>query len=183
MRVPPVSDLPKSEILDRITRRRGSHGLLPLDLMLLHSPAAADGWHSFFGALNTTSSLADNVRKLAICRVAFLNKAWYQWEGHKSALTDEHARLLQSTKLSERGSLREEQWAALQYADAMTENVAVADELFQELQRVGFDKRQIVELTLVIAAYNCVSRFVVALDVGAGEKSTGLASGEDSRTG
>jgi alkylhydroperoxidase family enzyme len=48
----------------------------------------------------------------------------------------------------------------------MTKSVRVEDKVFGELREVGLTKRDIVELTAGIAAYNCVSRFLVALDVG-----------------
>lgn len=66
-----------------------------------------------------------------------------------------------------RGQLSEKQWVVLRYADAMTNNVKVGDELFGELSSVaGFTEKEIVELTATVATYNCVSRFLVALDVG-----------------
>ena len=40
------------------------------------------------------------------------------------------------------------------------------DDVFDGLRRNGFSDREIVELTVTIAAYNCVSRFLVALNVG-----------------
>ena len=54
----------------------------------------------------------------------------------------------------------------LRYADAMTRDVKVPQPLFGELQESGFSSQEIVELTATIAAYNLVSRFLVALDVG-----------------
>ncbi len=66
-----------------------------------------------------------------------------------------------------RGPLTEKQWVVLKYADAMTKNVKVEDGLFEELRSVArFTEKEIVELTATVAAYNCVSRFLVALDVG-----------------
>lgn len=82
------------------------------------------------------------------------------------------------------GLLTALQWAVLVYTDEMTRHVQVADETFS-LMRTLFDERQMVELTAVvrffrlpcchcmalrdiltvqIAGYNCVSRFLVALD-------------------
>jgi len=59
------------------------------------------------------------------------------------------------------------QLTVLQYTDAMTRDIVVSDEVFERLKTVaGFSDTQCVELTSVIAAYNCVSRFLVALDVG-----------------
>jgi alkylhydroperoxidase family enzyme len=56
--------------------------------------------------------------------------------------------------------------AVLVYTDQMTKSVKVDDAVFAQLQTVGFSDREIVELTTGIAGYNCVSRFLVALDVG-----------------
>lgn len=53
----------------------------------------------------------------------------------------------------------------LRYADAMTRDVSVDQRLFDEVKGL-FDEREVVELTAVVAAYNTVSRFLVALDVG-----------------
>ena len=54
----------------------------------------------------------------------------------------------------------------LRYADAMTRDIIVDDDLFTALKSARFSDREIVELTVTVAAYNCVSRFLVALDIG-----------------
>lgn len=64
--------------------------------------------------------------------------------------------------------------AVLAYADAMTLDVSVKGEVFGELKRVGFTEKEIVEITATVAAYNCVSRFLVALDVGEKNSKTPL---------
>lgn len=53
----------------------------------------------------------------------------------------------------------------LAYADAMTKDVEVPDDVFERLKN-GFTDREVVEITGTVACYNCVSRFLVALDVG-----------------
>ena len=63
------------------------------------------------------------------------------------------------------GGLNEEQRAVLAYTDAMTVGVKVSEEIFAEVRR-RFDERGVVEITATVAGYNCVSRFLVALDVG-----------------
>ncbi|KAI5860056.1 AhpD-like protein [Durotheca rogersii] len=59
--------------------------------------------------------------------------------------------------------LDDKDWAVLRYADEMTRNVEVPDPVFDALKALCSD-REIVEATTTIAAYNCVSRFLVALD-------------------
>ena len=69
---------------------------------------------------------------------------------------------------TERGveeGLSEVQWAVVDYTDAMTKDVQVADAIFAKMKR-WFGEQEIVEITATIAAYNCVSRFLVALDIG-----------------
>jgi hypothetical protein len=53
----------------------------------------------------------------------------------------------------------------LQYTDALTLDVNVPSPLFEQM-RDHFGEREVVEITATISAYNCVSRFLVALDVG-----------------
>jgi alkylhydroperoxidase family enzyme len=56
------------------------------------------------------------------------------------------------------------QRAVLAYVDAMTRKIQVPDEIFAEIC-VWFDHNAIVELTVTIAAYNMVSRFLEALEI------------------
>jgi len=166
-------------ILDRVSARRAPRPLQPLDLTLLHSPPVADGWNSFLGAVRTKTSLSDDIREIAICRVAICNQAWYEW-GHHAPLAraggvkEEGMEILKMDKC-EKGQgdgLSEKQWATVRFTDEMTRNVKVPDEVFDELRK-WFDEKEIVELTATVAAYNCVSRFLVALDVGERNKLTG----------
>jgi len=53
----------------------------------------------------------------------------------------------------------------LRLTDAMTRNIEVPDKLMATLQ-TQYDGQQLVELVATIAAYNMVSRFLVALHVG-----------------
>lgn len=183
MRLPYVADPPKNltspeeeQILQHILARRGSRGLVALDRTLLHSPPVADGWNSLFGAIRTRTSLPTDLREIAICRVALINEAWYEWTHHAPILlqadgfTDDMLKVVGRLDQSAgRGPLTEKQWTVLRYADAMTRDVRVEEGLFEELKTVGgggFTEKEIVELTATVATYNCVSRFLVALDVG-----------------
>lgn len=170
---PPINlDATGRAVLNQILARRGGSGLISLDRTLLHSPIVAGGWHSFFGAIYSGSILRADLLELAICRVALLNQAWYQYDGHVKTLTRceefdlAKLKIVETLQPSDRGPLSLQQWAVLKYADAMTKDVTVGDTVFGELQNSGLNDREIIELTLAIAAYNGVSRFLVALDVG-----------------
>jgi alkylhydroperoxidase family enzyme len=177
---PPTANEEESAILERVLARRAPRGLIPLDLALLHSFPVADGWNTFLGAIRTRTSIADDIRELAICRVAVVNHAWFEWEHHapllkNAGLSDEALRLVENVKgdgptdIELASQLNRAQVAVFKYTDAMTKNVKVPDPVFAELKDC-FEEQEVVEITATVAAYNCVSRFLVALDVG--EKNT-----------
>lgn len=183
---PSSADADTAEIYTRIAARRHPRPLIPLDLSLLHSPPVADGWNSFLGAIRSRTVVDPGLLELAVCRVAVLNSAVYEWNAHAplalkggvlpaeledtrslpSTATGDKDEDVRAKKLLENSSLNQRQRAVLMYTDQMTERVAVEDAVFEGLKTVGFDEREIVELTTGIAGYNCVSRVLVALDVG-----------------
>ncbi|TDZ39699.1 hypothetical protein CTRI78_v010506 [Colletotrichum trifolii] len=172
---PPTATEEEAQIVSRIQARRHPRPLQALDLTLLHSPPVADGWNSFLGAVRTQTTIPADLRELAISRVAVVNKAWYEW-GHHAPLAvaagvpQEGMDAIKTDAALELDArpglfLNEQQWAVLVYADEMTRNVRVKDETFEKLKSL-FSEREVVEITTTVACYNCVSRFLVALDVG-----------------
>lgn len=181
---PPTPDADTADIYQRIAERRHPRPLIPLDLSLLHSPPVADGWNSFLGAIRTRTVVDQGLLELAVCRVAVLTNAIYEWNAHaplalKGGIRPEAlhaARTLASTAVGDdlaaaaeavrQSALSSREQAVVRYADEMTQTVKVQDATFAQLQTEGFSNREIVELTTGIAGYNCVSRVLVALDVG-----------------
>ena len=187
---PPSSDSPASAAYAQLSARRSPNPLLQLDLTLLHSPPVASGWSSFFGSIRTQTTLSADIRELCICRVAVLNGADYEWEHHIPILQEAGVGERAVAEIKNRkawrgwigedvdavaeeedmqrddcGGLNELQRAVLAYTDAMTIGVKVSDDIFAQLKNL-VDDRHVVEITATVAAYNCVSRFLVALDVG-----------------
>jgi alkylhydroperoxidase family enzyme len=128
--------------------------------------------NSFMGAIRTKTSLPTSIRELAISRVAMLNKAWYEWGHHAPLLQEcdgiqkEHVDAVLRTPAHQTADVLDEKHASVMaYSDAMTLDVTVPEAVFERLKR-SFSNREIVEITATIAAYNCVSRLLVALDVG-----------------
>ena len=175
MRLPYIDDNPKMEtqsdqdVVTRVKERRGGH-LIALDKTLLHAPPIADGWNSFLKSVRTQNSLPDSVREVAISRVAALNKAWYEWEAHAPLLektgvvSKEGIEGLKDREGKGEG-LDAKHLAVKEYTDAMTLGIVVPQGKFEKLKEL-FSEREVVEITATVAAYNCVSRFLVALDVG-----------------
>lgn len=161
MRVPYVSDPPPAAtaedaaIVDRIRTRRAPRPLQPLDLALLHCPPVADGWNSFIGAVRTKTSLPDDVREVAICRIAVCNHAWYEWGHHaplaaNAGVSEAALDALKQAQLAERPrALDEKLWAVVAYTDEMTAKVHVADETVA-LLKSHFSDQEVVELTATV---------------------------------
>lgn len=155
------------DIIDRIRGRRGPEGLLELDRILLHSVPLAEGWNSFFGSIRNDTSLAPEIREIVICRVAVLNQAWYEWRHHAplARAAGISRKAMNSLLIGGQEDLSPTLQLVLRYTDAVTKDVAVGGQLFDEIKAI-FSSRNVVELTATIAAYNCVSRFLVALNIG-----------------
>ncbi|KUN77959.1 carboxymuconolactone decarboxylase family protein [Streptomyces griseoruber] len=152
------------EIAARVRDRRGGE-LRPLDRMLLHSPQLADGWNSLLGAIRGRLRLGADLRESVILRIAVLNRAPYEWTAHepearRAGLGD--AELAELRR--EKPELDARMSRVIAYTDAMTRDLHVPDALFDAL-RADFTDAELVELTATVAAYNMVSRFLVALDV------------------
>lgn len=175
MRLEYVDDdptMPNAEdqaVVDRVKERRGGK-LIPLDKALLHAPPVADGWNSFLKAIRTQTTLPDSIRELAICRVASINQAWFEWESHmpilkkSGVLSEETIEKIKDGSWDGKG-LDEKHLAVFEYTNAMTLGCIVRDPTFDKLKSL-FSEREVVEITATVAAYNTVSRFLVALDVG-----------------
>ena len=123
----------------------------------------ADGWNSFFGSIRQRSTLSDDIRELAISRVAVLTKAYFEWLQH--APLAERAGVNIAALTGDGEGLTAKQMAVLRYTDAITKDVAVSEDVFLGVSKF-FNDREVVEITATISAYNCCSRFLVALDVG-----------------
>ncbi|KAF2134940.1 hypothetical protein P153DRAFT_419507 [Dothidotthia symphoricarpi CBS 119687] len=184
MRVPYAPTTPPSPsaapIYTRIAARRHPRPLIPLDLALLHNPAVADGWSSFIGAIRTATSLPATVKELAISRIAVLNGAVHEWDVHaslavKAGVSREVMRTVFSAECTRGmdeggrkavlGGMGEVEEVVVLYTDQMTVGVSVEEGVSERVKAVLGDTG-LVELTATVAAYNCVSRFLVALDVG-----------------
>jgi alkylhydroperoxidase family enzyme len=153
-------------LVARIKRKRGGQ-LLKLYHMLLHSPPLAEGWLTFFTAVRQATGLPGRYRELAILRIAVLNGADYEFNAHAPIALDEglpQAVLDDLRAKRTPDALGDADRAVLEYADAMTRDVHVPDDVFAQVGK-HLNEREVVELTATIAAYNCVSRFLEALRI------------------
>jgi alkylhydroperoxidase family enzyme len=164
------------ELVARIRTRRGGR-LLNLDRMLLNSPPFTRGWNTHLGAVRAELALAPKLRELAVCAVAVLNEAHYELEQHgpeflRAGGTKPQLEALET--LNTGGEyppvFDQAESAVLALTAEMTRNVRVSDRTFERVVSVLSDQRHVVELVGVIATYNMVSRFLVALAVDSEEE-------------
>lgn len=159
------------DIVDAIRLRR--HGeLLNLDRMLLHSPPFAKGWNAFLGEVRNHLALPAKLRELAMCVVAVLNGADYEFHHHapefiKAGGTQAQISALADTQRAMRNDALFDaaERATIRLCIEMCHEVQVSDSTFEAARLAMPNHQQLVELVGVIAAYNMVSRFLVALGV------------------
>lgn len=161
-----------ADLVAAIRARRANGQLLNLDRMLLHSPPIARGWNVFLGAIRIELSVSPVLRELAICAVAKLNRADYEWTQHApellaaggtqaqlDALADIDTAPINATAFSELERL------VLTLTTEMCRSIEVRSPTMSAL-RAHLPDREVSEIVGVIATYNMVSRYLVALGVG-----------------
>lgn len=159
-----------ADLVAAIRARRGG-ALLKLDRMLLHSPPLAEGWNIFLGKVRTDLSVPIKLRELVMCVVAVLNGASFEYEHHAPIFVSAGGTKAQADMLAQVGTpgFSMQAFSALEQnvislAQAMTRDLRVAAAIKSALvAEIGI--QQTVELVGVVATYNMVSRFLLALDI------------------
>lgn len=171
MRISPITPGSRPELATLeagIQAERGRVSLLYQ--VLLNSPPLAQGWEQLLTAVRNRSSVPADLRELIILRVAVLNRAPYEFDAHIP-----HAQKagMAAEKIEAVRDLSEAGWAVfsdterhvLRLTDTMTRDIEVSDSVFEQLKPL-FNEQQRVDLVATVAAYNMVSRFLVALQIG-----------------
>lgn len=139
------------------------------------------------GAIRTQSSFPLHLAELAICYIAVLNGAVYEWTAHSKiylaadggrrevleALLELKGRSVDGNSSSSSSGdddgglgavLSEDEKDVLRFTEQSTKHVNVDEELVERLKG-KFTDQQVMELMITVAGYNMVSRFLVGLDV------------------
>jgi 4-carboxymuconolactone decarboxylase len=171
MRIPAIEPGSRPELADLETRIQGARGRISLLYqVLLNSPPVANGWEQMLSAIRNHNSLPAGLREMIILRVAVINRAPYEFEAHvphalAGGVPQATIDALRSPGLPTDAGLDPAEAVALEYADAMTRDIDVPDALFERVNQ-HFQDQALVDLTATVAAYNMVSRFLVALRIG-----------------
>lgn len=168
IRVPLVQPGTRAELAEiegRILAERGRVSLLYQ--VLLNSGPIASGWERMLTAVRNQTGVPAGLRELIILRVAVLNGATFEFDAHvphaeKAGLSQEKIQAVrQATPAPVYTPL---ELLVLELADRMTRDVVVPDAVMDRLHE-HFDAKGIVEVVATVAAYNMVSRLLVALNV------------------
>jgi alkylhydroperoxidase family enzyme len=171
-RVHLIAEKERPELAEAIAKIKGARGgrLINIYRLMLHSPALASAWFELNQAVRYGTEIDGQCREIAVIRIAILNNVEYVQRAHgpsyalKEGLTTDQVNALRDWRPS--ALFSPQQRALLAYVDAMTREIDVPDPVFQEVRR-HFSERQTVELTMLIGAYNMLTRFLQALKVDA----------------
>jgi alkylhydroperoxidase family enzyme len=155
-------------LIAAIRARRGGK-LLNLDRTLLLSAPLARAWNDYLGAIRNGLSVEPKLREIAICGVAILNGAEYEFQQHEpefrraggSALAVQRLREF-ATAAAHPEIFNAAERAVITLTTQMTTNIDVDDETWQRFKTELPDPRIQVEIVGIIATYNMVSRFLIA---------------------
>ena len=174
-----------AQVEHSIASERGS--ISPLYQALLNSAPIASGWEKFLTAVRKHTTVPPALRELVILRIAVLNRATFEFDEHvaparAAGVSDakmEAVKRWPMTSPDEHAAsddpFTDDDRLALELADAMTRDIEVAEGLMNRVV-ARFDARGVLEIVATVAAYNMVSRLLVALRIGHGSSPSPGAS-------
>ncbi len=156
-----------ADLLNAMKARRPGGELIGIDRILLTSFPLATGWNELMVRVRQQFSLSLEYRELIMLRVASLNKAEFEWNVHYPAYLDaggtaEKAAALEPASVS--SLFNETETLLIRLTDQSTHGVVVDADIIDELKR-RLGEKETVEAVATVAAYNMVSRFLVALAI------------------
>ncbi len=172
-RVNYVDESSHPELIEEIkavrAQRRGK--LIPVYGLLLNSPELALSWMQFLNAVRWKIKLSARLREMVILRVALHNKSEYVIDVHRKNFTEsdglshDECDALLKKKLPQ-SSFSLEELSVIAYVDQLTLKANVDDEVFAGV-KAHLSDRQLVELSVLIGAYNMHTRVMSALRIDA----------------
>jgi alkylhydroperoxidase family enzyme len=164
---PPIDTPDAQRVAEEVKRLRGGR-LLNLYRMQLYNPDITSGWLQLGTAIRFGSSLDGASRELAICMVARLTGAEYEWRGHSRVALQEGISQAQLDSLPDAWQAGEvfdaRQRAVLAAAQELTRQVHM-QETTAEALRSHLTPREVVEVVATVAYYNMCARFLEGLEI------------------
>lgn len=135
--------------------------------VLGNAPKLLQGWTDFAWPLRHDATTPRGLRELAILRVAQITGADFEWKAHaefalKVGVTQTQLDALADWSSSDQFDADER--ALIAFAEQLTSGLAVDDETYAALA-ARWTPAEVVELTLTVSFYSCVSRVLNALQI------------------
>jgi len=168
IRVPLIEPGTNPALKSLETKILGERGRISLLYkVLLNSEPIASGWEQMLTAVRNKTSVAPHLREMMILRVAVLNNAEFEFDAHiphaiNAGVSQDKINQIKNLALGE--IFTDEERLLLELTDQMTQNVNVPDQLMNALGQ-HYSPKEVVEIVATVAAYNMVSRFLVALNI------------------
>lgn len=157
-----------AELLTTIKARRPGGELIAIDRVLLKSIPLATGWNALLGRVRADFNLELIYLELIMLRVAVLNGADFEWNVHYPVYLQAGGSEVKAEALKKPAPDRDlfdvREWALITLTDQSTKEITVDSDVIEALKFL-FGETRTVEAVATVAAYNMVSRFLVALDI------------------
>ncbi len=156
-----------ADLLRAMQARRPNGELIGIDRVLLKSVPLATGWNELLSRVRADFSLELIYLELIMLRVAVLNGAQFEWGCTIQPICRQgNRRKGPSAKnaVPKREMFDDQEWMLITLTDQSTINVNVDAAVIASLKNL-FGETKTVEAVATVAAYNMVSRFLVALDI------------------
>jgi 4-carboxymuconolactone decarboxylase len=156
------------ELVAAMRARRPDGELIGIDRVLLKSFPLATGWNELLRRVRAEFSLELEYRELIMLRVAVLNGAEFEWGVHFPAYLEaggskDKAAALRHTVI-DFAQFNDRENALIRLTDQSTKRVTVDADVVENVKDL-FGETGAVEAVATVAAYNMVSRFLVALAI------------------
>ncbi|HKR43110.1 MAG TPA: carboxymuconolactone decarboxylase family protein [Paraburkholderia sp.] len=161
-------DSAPAELVVAMRARRPNRELIGIDRVLLKSVPLATGWNELLRRVRAEFALELEYRELIMLRVAVLNGAEFEWGVHYPAYlaaggTHGKSEAVKA-RVVDRTLFSETELVLIRLTDQSTRDVTIDADVIEDLKaRLGESKT--VEAVATVAAYNMVSRFLVALGI------------------
>jgi len=160
-------DLPddKRYLFDNLSRERGQVG--NLFRVMGHSPGLLHQFLRLGGELRNKTKIDPRLRELAILTVGRLAGATYEYVHHIAIARRVGVAQEQIEGLpvwQSHPAFSEQERAVIRYAETVTRDIRVQDDVFNAVHAF-LDDEQMVELTMNIAYYNLVVRFLEPMQI------------------
>lgn len=136
---------------------------------LVHSPKGARAFGHLGRFIRFDSRLDPRLREMAILQVGYLTKSKYEYSHHIAigrdfGVSDDDIRAIAAETAGRESGLEPLARAVLRAAREMTEELAVSDATFAELQ-AELDSERLMDLVITIAFYNAVVRLLATMQI------------------